>query len=418
MSGTTGRVPLGVLDVNCVPNLPNEKKRFRPNHTRGEDAYVWVRQDEEVHGSMADGRVHLRKTTGLYFVRDVASKSPPSEIHQCHSHQRDGVTKKEKLCPFKAKIVQPKGEDGKFEIYFQAGVEHASEVKAKSRGIDPKYIDKVDALLEVNKGNPAFVHNQFVLSGEFKYETMEGGHNKKDLPSTEQCKGRCKIQKNKGNLLTEFSTKADTDAYAAQMTRVTSLDEILALSPLELFLLPDGYYWYEKTGAMFVVSCRAVIENVLWDYKANGQTGDVGVKADGTHGQETDGYTTIDMGNDSLVLDKPHLWVEFNGANKPRMSYRPYLYVTAKAESKIAYELPLRCIIAYAKLAWGININFKGAVGDNMRSLTSAVKMINPEVLTGGTRRCSRKVCQLFSGWTPRIALASTGACRILSHLA
>mmetsp|Transcript_10531 Transcript_10531/g.18076 ORF Transcript_10531/g.18076 Transcript_10531/m.18076 type:complete len:86 (-) Transcript_10531:1433-1690(-) len=85
------------------------------------------------------------------------------------------------------------------------------------------------------------------------------------------------------------------------MTRVTSLDEILALSPLELFLLPDGYYWYEKTGAMFVVSCRAVIENVLWD---------------------------------------------------------------------------------------------------------------------GGTRRCSRKVCQLFSGWTPRIALASTGACRILSHLA
>jgi hypothetical protein len=124
----------------------------------------------------------------------VTSKSPPSEIHQCHSHQRDGVTKADKLCPFKAKIVQLKGQVGKFVVQFQVGVEHASEAKGKARRIDPMYID--------------------------------------------QC------------------------------------------------TLPSGYSWSENNGATFVVSSRAVIGNVLSDYNANGQTGDVGLKADGTFGQQ------------------------------------------------------------------------------------------------------------------------------------
>jgi hypothetical protein len=54
------RIMFGVRNIASI--MPTEKKRFRPNHTRGEDDYVWKGHDEEVHESLAAARVHLRKT--------------------------------------------------------------------------------------------------------------------------------------------------------------------------------------------------------------------------------------------------------------------------------------------------------------------------------------------------------------------
>ena len=348
-----------------------KKEKYRPYHT-GENAHEWVPEPDVVADTKKDAKIALRRKTGHHWVRKSPQHKPKGEILGCASHVD---------CLARAKVVV-RPADGKW-LLFRTPTEHAAQ-PVESKRLPPKYVDRVDELLREHHGQPTKVKDLFILSDDYKYPSLEEGNNTDTLPTAAQCKNRARTLRAQGMSLAtpDFLTKADTDAYAAQHLMVTK-EDILNLPPLQPFILPNGYFWSEKTGAIFVISSLAVIQNVLHEYKANGSTGEIGVKADATFKQEKHGYCTLDVGCDSLVLDDPAKWVKFDDKKKrPHMSYRPFCYVTCKSESKISYQLPLQSISTFAALVWGITLTIKGACGDNMRSLTAAARAVNHEVNT------------------------------------
>ena len=247
--------------------------KFRPHHT-GANAHEWIQDTDVEADSKKEAKAALRQKTHFHWVRQSPQFKPPGEILRCGSHVD---------CRALAKVVQ-RPATGKY-LLFRTPTAHAdTDVTRTGGGIAPKYIDKVDALLQEYNGQPTKVQNTFILGDDYKYATLEAGNNTDALPTAAQCKARAKVLRQQGAALDvpDFTTKADTDAYAVMHACPDTKEEILKLPPLQPFILPGGYFWSENTGAMFVMSCLAVIQNVFHEFKANGSTGEIGVKADAT----------------------------------------------------------------------------------------------------------------------------------------
>ena len=94
------------------------------------------------------------------------------------------------------------------------------------------------------------------------------------------------------------------------------------------------------------MSNTAVAENILFEWRSHLPANIFTCSADGTFGREDGSYTHLDFGTNSIEFEKPHLWVDFEDKRRcPHMTFRVFLYATAKSESTFAYKIPLLAMI-------------------------------------------------------------------------
>eukprot|EP00959_Pyramimonas_sp_CCMP1952_P247274 5168856-Pyramimonas_sp.AAC.1 len=167
-----------------ITNKPKVAKFANTNNAKGKSAYKW----EHLYDGFKDAkeaRSMLSDLTGAHWKR----KTPHGKggIYSCATHAN---------CPALARVSEEQG--GTWRLDVEGSLSHYDTLIPASnerKGIAKRHLQQVDKLLVEHQGAPQFVANQFILDGSYKFESLEKGDNKADLPSGLQCKERLRILK-------------------------------------------------------------------------------------------------------------------------------------------------------------------------------------------------------------------------------
>jgi len=244
---------------------------------------------------------------------------------------------------------------------------------ATKRGLPQIFLAEIDELLLANKGQPRFVQNQMIL----KY--WNGNADEKvALDLYDKIRARAKTLKShkyRRIAVDAVVSKADLDAYLANKMMPETLEEIMALPPVTLFVL--WYEWSPEFGPAVAVSSREVLLNAWHEIQANPNSFGykiLTVKADATHNREIGGYKHTDFGVDVLRHKQPHLWRDVkDDDHKPTCTFHKYLYVSCKSESTFSYRVGFKGLRLALKVLWNYtDVKIMVVGGDPQRALFAA----------------------------------------------